>query len=146
MLAVLGPLALGISSASAESARNLAPPASLDDLKHRDQQLQTLRAEQKKALETEAQLKREIEAIGDDRRKFNEQIIDTAARVTAIEDRIAKAEERLAPLTYSEEGLRASLERRRDTIAEILAALQRIGRHPASALVVPAFRQPSTTT
>ena len=34
------------------------------------------------AHENEAKLKREIESIGDDRRKFNQQLIDTAARVT----------------------------------------------------------------
>ena len=40
----------------------------------------------KRALENEAKLKREIESIGDDRRKLNQQLIDTAARVRSVED------------------------------------------------------------
>src|SRR3984893_13384212 len=63
-----------------------APPASLDSLKQRDKELEALRTEQRKTLEKEAKLKREIELMGDDRRKFNQQIIDTAARVAVVEE------------------------------------------------------------
>src|SRR5262249_15784908 len=52
------------------------------------------------------------------------------------EDRIAETEMRLKPLDDSERSLRRSLEGRRAVIAEILAALQRIGRHPPPALMV----------
>ena len=52
-----------------------------DTLKERDKELEAIRAEQRSALENEAKLKREIESIGDDRRKLNQQLIDTAARV-----------------------------------------------------------------
>jgi murein hydrolase activator len=135
MLALL-PAAVGI--VAAEPARNGAGAVSIEDLKHRDQELETLRAEQKKALENEAQLKREIEAIADDRRKFNGQIIDTAARVVNVEERIAKTKERMAPLDEGERAMRASLEQRRNAIAEVLAALQRMGRQPPPALAVPA--------
>jgi septal ring factor EnvC (AmiA/AmiB activator) len=112
--AILGALPLGRIAASAqaphatpqvlapqvlaESGRSAAPPASLDALKQREQELETLRAEQKKTLENEARLKREIELIGDDRRKFNQQIIDTASRVVGVEERIAQTQERLRPL------------------------------------------------
>src|SRR5215510_12625258 len=92
--AVLGVLPLGLMAASAQTrGRTQAPPAlPLDPeaLKQRGQELETLRAEQKKALENEARLKREIDAIGDDRRKFNQQIIDTASRVVSVEERIAQ--------------------------------------------------------
>src|SRR5205807_2553249 len=54
---------------------SLAPSAT--DVKQREQELEKLRAEQRKAQENEATLKREIEALGDDRRKFNQQIIET---------------------------------------------------------------------
>ena len=144
-LATLGLIAVSAQAeprsrgqAPAETNRAATPPASLDDLKQREQELEGLRTEQKKALENEAKLKREIEAIGDDRRKFNQQIIDTAARVVNLEDRIGKTKERMGPLDDSERALRASLDRRRDVIAEILAALQRIGRQPPPALVIKA--------
>jgi murein hydrolase activator len=119
---------------------NLAPPpeVSLDSLKQRDKELEALRAEQRKILEKEAKLKREIEAIGDDRRKLNQQILDTAARVAAVEERIEKTQSRLAPLDDSEEALRISLRQRHNVIAEVLAALQRIGRRSPPALLIGA--------
>ena len=45
------------------------------------------RAERKSA-ETEAALKREIEKIGDDRRKLNQALIDTAAELRGVEAKI----------------------------------------------------------
>jgi septal ring factor EnvC (AmiA/AmiB activator) len=114
------------------------PPVSLDSLKQRDKELETLRAEQRKVLEKEAKLKREIELIGDDRRKLNQQILDTAARVAAIEQHIDKTQARLAPLDDSEQALRISLQQRQNSIAEVLAALQRIGRHSPPALLIRA--------
>src|SRR5262245_60745620 len=86
-VALLGGLPLGRMTAPAQAPplRGPAPaeanrPANLDALKQREQELETLRAEQRKTLEREAKLKREIEAIGDDRRKFNQQIIEIASR------------------------------------------------------------------
>jgi murein hydrolase activator len=120
-----------------------APPAAApkslseaDTLKQRDQELQALRAEQRRTLETEARLKREIESIGDDRRKFNQELLDAAARVRTVEEAIAKTEERLRPLDARNEALRKSLDGRRHLIAEVLGALQRIGRHPPPAIMV----------
>ena len=118
-----------------EAAR---PDVSLDSLKQRDKELEGLRTKQRRILENEAKLKREIELMGDDRRKFNEQIIDTAARVSGVEERIAKTQERLAPLDFSEQALRLSLQQRRSFIAEVLAGLQRIGRQAPPALMIRA--------
>ena len=95
--------------APADETRSEAPPAG-EERKQRDKELEALRAEQRKALETEASLKREIEAIGDDRRKFNQQIIESAARVDSVEERIAKTQERLEPLDDREQALRNSLQ------------------------------------
>src|SRR5262245_1646725 len=145
VMAVLGLGLLGLISASAQTLRSrsnapaeAARPADAEALKQREQELEALRTEQRKTLEREAALKREIESIGDDRRKFNQQIIDIAARVVSLEERIAKTHERLSPLDGQEQALRESLERRRSVIAEVLAALQRIGRHAPPALVVRA--------
>ncbi len=110
--------------------------SALDALRQRDQELEAIRAEQKKAAETQTKLREEIEAIGEDRRKFNQTLIDGAARLRDAENRIVETEARLKPLDDSERGLRQSLEGRRATIAEVLAALQRIGRHPPPALMV----------
>ncbi|HEY6994475.1 MAG TPA: peptidoglycan DD-metalloendopeptidase family protein [Xanthobacteraceae bacterium] len=149
MLAGLGVLPLGLIAtaapsprgrppAPAETSQPAPPPASLDTLKERDQELERLRTEQRRTLENEARLKREIESIGDDRRKFNQQIIETASRVVAVEERIAQTQERLEALDDKERALRTSLEQRRDLIAEVLAALQRIGRQPPPGLMIAA--------
>jgi murein hydrolase activator len=110
--------------------------SALDALRQRDQELEAIRAEQKKAVETQAKLKEEIDAIGEDRRKLNQALIEGAGRLRDTEDRIAETESRLKPLDDSERRLRRSLEGRRATIAEVLAALQRLGRHPPPAIMV----------
>ena len=149
VLATLGLLPLGLMAASAQTSRSrppapadanrpASPPASLDMLKERDEELEKLRAEQRRILENEAKLKREIKSIGDDRRKFNQQIIETAARVVDVEERAAQTQERLDVLDDKEQALRSSLQERRGLIAEVLAALQRIGRQTPPALMIRA--------
>jgi septal ring factor EnvC (AmiA/AmiB activator) len=107
-----------------------------DALKQREQEFEALQAERKKAAEAEAKLREEIDAIAGDRRKLNQQLIETAARVRTVEQRIGATEERLKPLDKSESAIRASLEERRAVIAEVLAALQRMGRRPPPAVLV----------
>ena len=111
-------------------------PAKVDLLKQHDQELANLRSEQKRASAAQEQLRREIEAIGADRRKLNQQLIDTAARVRTVEASVAAAEDRLEPLDDSEKAIRKSLDGRRAVITEVLAALQRMGRQPPPALMV----------
>jgi septal ring factor EnvC (AmiA/AmiB activator) len=144
VIATLAILPVGLMAASAQSPRtpSASPtengrtqPADVDTLRQRERELEALRAEQRKARENEARLRREIETLAEDRRKFNQQIIDTASRVVSLEERIAKTHARLGPLDDSEQALRSSLEQRRNLIAEVLAALQRIGRHAPPALV-----------
>jgi septal ring factor EnvC (AmiA/AmiB activator) len=129
------------AATTAPADQNASPPvpgspAELDALKKRDQELEAVRTEQRRALDNEAKLKREIDSIGDDRRKLNQQLIETAARVRAAEEEIGKGEDRLAPLADRERVLHNSLDKRRNVLAEVLAALQRIGRHPPPAILV----------
>jgi septal ring factor EnvC (AmiA/AmiB activator) len=108
----------------------------LDTLKQHDQELESLRDQQKQSADAEAALKREIESIGVDRRKLNQELIDTAMRIRDLERKIGAAEARLKPLDAEEARLRKSLDGRREVIAEVLAAMQRIGLHPPPALLV----------
>jgi murein hydrolase activator len=110
----------------------------LNTLRQRDIELEAIRTQQKQAAENEATLKREIAAIGDDRRKLNQALIDTAARLRSMESRIAETENRLGSLEGNEAKLRKTLAGRRTLIAEVLAALQRIGRQPPPAVLVTA--------
>lgn len=124
----------GAISAPVRLAVAQAPDA--DAIKKRAQELEAARQQQKSADEAAAKLKAEIAAIGQDRTKLNQQLIDIAARVRTIEASIADTEGRLRPLDAREQQLRASLDSRRGEIAEVLAALQRAGRHAPPALFV----------
>ena len=107
----------------------------LDALKKRDDELKNAREQQRRSAENEAALKREIEQIGADRRKLNQDLIDTAARTRAVEAKVTATEARLKPLDEKEGGIRKSLDGRRAVIGEVLAALQRIGHRPPPALI-----------
>jgi septal ring factor EnvC (AmiA/AmiB activator) len=122
--------------AVAPAAAQAPPPDTADTLKKNSQDLDAVRAEQQKAAETESRLRREIESIGDDRRRLSQQLVDTAARIRADETQVGSAQDRLKPLDTRAEALRQSLEQRRGVMTEVLAALQRIGRHPPPALLV----------
>jgi septal ring factor EnvC (AmiA/AmiB activator) len=111
-----------------------APPTDL--IKQREQELEAARVQQKAAAELQEKLKAEIAAIGQDRSKLNQQLIDIAARVRGIETRMGEAEARLRPLDAREIEIRGSLDSRRSEIAEVLSALQRAGRRAPPALLV----------
>lgn len=63
-------------------------------------------------------------------------VIESAARRRQFEDDIAAGARRLAELQTKQAALRASLHERRALLAEVLAALQRMGRNPPPALLV----------
>ena len=134
-------LALPITLAAAVLAQeqptlsNNGKSDALDALKQRDQELHAARDAQRKSAETEAAFKREIEQFGADRRKLNQDLIDTAARLRGVEGKIAATEARLKPLDDNELHIRKSFDGRRATIGEVLAALQRIGHRPPPALI-----------
>ena len=112
-----------------------APSVKLDLLKQHDKDLATIHIEQTKSAETEAAIKHEIEQIGADRRKLNQDLIDTAARLRGVEAKIESTQVRLKDLDNREQTLRQSLATRQTAIGEVLAALQRVGRRPPPALM-----------
>jgi murein hydrolase activator len=120
--------------AAAQTA--LSSAVSADAIKQREQELEAARTEQKNAAELRQRLQAEIAAIGQDRSKLNQQLIDTATKVRTVETSIADAEARLRPLDIREGQVRASLDSRRSDIVEVLAALQRAGRRTPPALLV----------
>jgi septal ring factor EnvC (AmiA/AmiB activator) len=123
-------------AAALTSAPNASPQSDTDALKQHDQELDAIRAQERASAEGQAKLRREIEAIGEDRRALNQQLIDTAARVRDVEANIEATRARLKPLDDQEGSIRKSLDERRTAIVEILAALQRVGQQPPPALLV----------
>jgi murein hydrolase activator len=110
--------------------------STLDKLRQHDKELEAMRGQQRQTADTEARLKREVGALGDDRRKLNQALIDAAARLRTAETRVTETEARLKPLDDMERGIRQSLNGRRAAIAEVLASLQRLARNPPPAMMV----------
>jgi septal ring factor EnvC (AmiA/AmiB activator) len=134
-------LAVGLLLAATQlSAEPAGPPTgaptTVDALKQKDQELEALRLQQLKAVDSERRLRREVETLGEDRRKLNDALIETAARVRTAEGRLGDTESRLKGLDDQQRSIRTRLSGRRAVIAEILAALQRIGHRPAPAVLV----------
>ncbi|MGV0879795.1 murein hydrolase activator EnvC [Martelella sp. FLE1502] len=83
-----------------------------------------------------ASLTAEIDALSGDTASLKEALVASAERRRGLEEQIAAAETRLAELSDQEEALKASLNAERDVLADVLAALQRMGRDPPPALLV----------
>ena len=122
--------------AIAQTVPPLAAGASPDAIKQRERELEAARTEQKNAAEAQEKLKADIAAIGQDRSKLNQQLIDIAAQVRGAETRVTEAEARLRTLDAHEQQIRSSLDSRRSDVIEVLAALQRAGRRSPPALLV----------
>ena len=82
------------------------------------------------------ELKREIDRLERDRTRIAEQLLAAAGRTRDLEARLADGEARVEKLDGEVAAVRASLAGRRDVLADVLAALQRIGRKPPPAIVV----------
>ncbi len=83
----------------------------------------------------EQKVARDLKKYEAERAALNQSLIKTARRVQSSEARLSRIEQRLADLSQQENRVRASMLKRHDTITELLAAMQRIGRQPPPALV-----------
>jgi len=140
-LSLLLSASLAAASLSPAVAQSAAPTqqatvVSPDAIKQREEELEATREQQRKAAELQQKLKADIAAIGQDRSKLNQQLIDIATQVRSVETRIGETEAGLRPLDSREQAVRASLDSRRAEIVEVLAALQRAGRRTPPALLV----------
>ena len=142
VLAFVLPIGVQLALSSAAAAQTAAQPAAnqgpnpADALKQHDQELNAALARARDSAEAQAKLRSEIEVLGQDRRNFNAQLIDTAAHVRDVEANINASQSRLDTLNEQEHALQKSLDQRRAVIVEVIAALQRMGRQPPPALVV----------
>src|ERR1043166_8233526 len=124
--------AVAQSAAPTQQATAVSP----DAIKQREEELEATREQQRKAAELQQKLKADIAAIGQDRSKLNQQLIDIATQVRSVETRIGETEAELRPLDSREQAIRSSLDSRRSEVVEVLAALQRAGRRTPPALLV----------
>ena len=139
----------GNAPETAQSPPSETPPPSEEEqraaraldarLSARREQQETLRSlRQSIALsqERQAELENEIAQLRKDRQTIRKELIDTGNRIKELETTLIGREARLETLFAEQTALRVSLAEQRDTLSEILAALQRIGRNPPPALAI----------
>jgi murein hydrolase activator len=136
---VLAASLAAIGRAHADPAADPSPnPAAADDQQRADKEMElrgvqdTLHQseEQRRAIETE------IDSVRADRARLSAALIDTTAKVQDAERGADAAADRLSSLKATADELSRSLERRRGIIADVLAALQRMGSNPPPAILV----------
>ncbi|AJY44489.1 murein hydrolase activator EnvC family protein [Martelella endophytica] len=81
-------------------------------------------------------LKSEIEKLSGDTASLKQALVASAERRRKLEEQIGASETEIAKLADEETDLHAALNRERDVLADVLAALQRMGRDPPPALLV----------
>lgn len=86
--------------------------------------------------ERQEELRREIAALEQDDATLNRTLVKVGKRAQALEGELDKTEQRMHALSNNVAAIRASLAERRGVLAEVLAALQRMGRRPPPALLV----------
>jgi septal ring factor EnvC (AmiA/AmiB activator) len=112
------------------------PAASAEARKQaREAELQAIRRSIEVSERRQASLRGEIEALDQDRETLGADLVATGQRLRATEKEIGAIESRLEQLHENEDGIRQSLHERRDVMAEVLLALQRMGRTPPPAIL-----------
>ena len=102
----------------------------------RQLELRSLEEGLRNADEQRRKMEADIEAMRMDRARLNAALVEANNRARAGEQRVAEIEQRLETSRASEAAIARSLEARRATIADVLAALQRMGRKPPPAVIV----------
>ena len=92
----------------------------------------TLKASEEQRRKIEA----DVEAIRLDHVRLNQALIETTAKVQDAEGKRADAGARLDKLSEQALALNHALEERRDSIADVLGALERMGENPPPAILV----------
>ncbi len=111
-------------------------PVTPEQKLEREQELRRIEENLQRSQTENTQLGQEIAQLRGDRAKLSAELVATSQRVRETEGRTTAAEQRVATLVASENALKRSLETRRETIIEVLASLQRLGRKPPPAVLV----------
>lgn len=98
--------------------------------------LEKSRQELKAQSLTRDKIEREIQALQNDKEKLISAGIEAAQKARGFEARVASSQLRLLTLSANEKTIKDNLLKRNDAIAELLAALQRMGKNPTPALLL----------
>lgn len=131
------PPASAAIAATADSGT--ATDATLELRAKRDQvsgELQEIARTMQLSSEKAAELEKSIAELGKTTESLKTALIDSAKRRKDIEKQMSDGEQKLASIGLREDAIRKSFRERRSVLAEVLAALQRMGRNPPPALLV----------
>lgn len=123
---VAGPPTVEVDPAAAIALRRDGTRRELEDLS------KTITLSNDKVQELEAS----IGKLEKDRATLREAIVQSAKARQEMEAKILAGEKRLAGMRAEEDAAKQSLHERRGLLAEVLAALQRMGRNPPPAILV----------
>nr|WP_246701848.1 murein hydrolase activator EnvC [Rhizobium terricola] len=124
------------SPAGAESGTGDAAVALRQKRDQIGRELQELSRSMQVSGDKAKELESSIAALAKTSESLKTALIESAARRKDLERKIAEGGRKLADLGLSEDRIRASFRDRRAILAEVLAALQRMGRNPPPALLV----------
>lgn len=139
-------LALLVTPQSGRATEAAAPEEALGELRGgdaspaerkqaREAELEAIRRSIEVSERRQSALRDEIEGLDKDTATLNADLIATAQRFRQTEEEVARIEKRLDGLHDNEDALHSSLHERRGVMAEVLMALQRIGRTPPPAIL-----------
>ncbi|MDR4306749.1 peptidoglycan DD-metalloendopeptidase family protein [Chelatococcus sambhunathii] len=127
-------LAAALLAAGAARAEDQAAPP--DAAAEQRRALESARANLEETQKRREQLAAELEALKGERAKLQSGLASAVASIREKEPAIDGRSRRIGELAESERQLKASLLSRREVLAEVIAALQRMGRQPPPALLV----------
>ncbi len=120
----------------AQSQTQSSAPQRNPDLDLRQNELRSVEDNLRLSAEHRRKIEAEVELIRSDRARLSAALLETTSRVQGLETRASDIEKRLEASLAGEGAIRRSLDTRRNTIAEILAALQRLGHKPPPAVLI----------
>ncbi|MGG6894699.1 murein hydrolase activator EnvC family protein [Rhizobium sp. BR 315] len=126
------------ATAPAPSAQQAPDPAA-DLARKRDEtrsQLEQLSKTINLSSDKTKELEDSIASLDKNTASLRQALIDSAARRKELDREIQQSEKTLTDLAVKEDKIRASLHERRALLAEVLGALERMGRNPPPALLV----------
>ena len=124
------PAASAVAEAESRAAAKEA------ERRRRDEALREVERRLSEADEAATKLASEVETLRADSAALAAALVEAARKRQATEARVRALEANLDAIAGSESAIKASLESRRDVIAEVLAALQRLGRGAAPAILI----------
>lgn len=124
--------------AASPTATAVDDPATALRQKREDvsKQLQDLSQTMQLSSQKSEELRKSIDALDKSSTSLRQALIDSASRRKDLEQKIADGEKKLADYGVREDTIHKSFRERRAVLAEVLGALERMGRNPPPALLV----------